>query len=424
MMLHRFLKSNIRLGRLSVVYSGGSVENYGDGTGSIVAVRLTRAGAVRIGVNPGLGVGEAYMAGDLTFDQGDIFELLTMVGRNFTLRPAVGRNLARRLWTWLVRNLQEINGRVEAQRNVHHHYGLSFDLYRRFLDADMQYSCAYFARPEMSLEEAQAAKKDHLAAKLRLRPGMHILDIGCGWGGLALTLAEDYGVKVHGVTLSTEQLAVAERRAKEQGLSDRVRFTLTDYRDLRGPFDRIVSVGMFEHVGAPNYRAFFEQVRDLLTPDGVAVIHSIGRMDPPAITAAFIRKYIFPGGSIPALSEVTAAVEDSGLWSTDIEILRLHYAETLRCWRERFLAERAAVALMYDERFCRMWEVYLAMSEISFRAGSHVVWQLQLAKRIDTLPITQDYMVDAEREAVRPPIAGREQARALEGRSEINRRTG
>jgi cyclopropane-fatty-acyl-phospholipid synthase len=272
----------------------------------------------------------------------------------------------------------------------------------------MQYSCAYFARPDMSLEEAQGAKKAHIAAKLRLAPGMSVLDIGCGWGGMALTLAEDYDVKVHGVTLSTEQLAVAERRARERGLEGRVRFTLTDYRDLRGPFDRIVSVGMFEHVGAPNYLAYFQQVRDLLTPDGIALIHSIGRIDPPAVTSPFIAKYIFPGGSIPALSEVTAAVEQSGLWTTDIEILRLHYAETLRCWRMRFLAQRDAVREMYDERFCRMWELYLGMSELSFRAGSHMVIQIQLARHVNAVPIVRDYMVDNERAAAKPAPARRQ----------------
>jgi cyclopropane-fatty-acyl-phospholipid synthase len=410
-MLHAILTKMVRFGRLSVAYAGGRVENYGDGSGPHVAVRLTAAGARRIGLNPGLGLGEAYLEGDLGFDQGDFFDLMALVGRNLTFRPEPSRSTwRRRLWTGLVRRVQEINSRAQARRNVHHHYDLSFELYRRFLDADMQYSCAYFARPDMSLEEAQAAKKAHIAAKLRLRPGMRVLDIGCGWGGLALTLAKDYGVQVHGVTLSTEQLAVAQRRAKEQGLGERVRFTLTDYRDLRGPFDRIVSVGMFEHVGAPNYHAFFEQVRDLLTEDGVALIHSIARADPPAVTAPFIRKYIFPGGSIPALSEVTAAVEDSGLWSTDIEILRLHYAETLRCWRERFAADRAAIALMYDERFCRMWEVYLAMSEISFRSGSHMVMQLQLARRVDALPITRDYMYEGEREAMAPAVERRSRA--------------
>ncbi|MBV9510649.1 MAG: class I SAM-dependent methyltransferase [Caulobacteraceae bacterium] len=411
MLLHKLLSTMMRRGRLAVVYAGGRVENYGDGSGPPVAVRLTKAGERRIALNPSLGLGEAYMDGDLSFDQGDFFELMAIAGRNLTFRPEPPRSsLVRRVLIALVRHMQEVNGRVAARENVHHHYDLSYELYSRFLDADMQYSCAYFAWPEMSLEEAQIAKKAHIAAKLALKPGMRVLDIGCGWGGLALTLAKDYGVQVCGVTLSTEQLAVAERRAAEAGLSERVHFSLTDYRDLKGPFDRIVSVGMFEHVGAPNYRAFFGQVRDLLTEDGVALIHSIARADPPAVTAPFIRKYIFPGGSIPALSEVTTAVEDTGLWPTDIELLRLHYAETLHCWRDRFVADRAAIAAMYDERFCRMWETYLAMSEISFRAGSHMVMQLQLAKRVDALPITRDYMYERERAALAAKIE--EHARA------------
>jgi cyclopropane-fatty-acyl-phospholipid synthase len=260
----------------------------------------------------------------------------------------------------------------------------------------MQYSCAYFAHPGMSLEAAQAAKKAHIAAKLDLRPGLRVLDIGCGWGGMGLTLARDYGVDVTGVSLSPEQVAIASRRAEESGLADRARFQLADYRDVPGSFDRIVSVGMFEHVGAPNYRTFFEKVGALLTDDGVALIHSIGCKDPPGLADRFIRKYIFPGGFIPALSLMTAAVEESGLWITDIEILRLHYAETLRQWRERFVANWGAVAEIYDERFCRMWEFYLAVSELSFRVAGHMVIQAQLTKQVDTLPITRGYMAEAE----------------------------
>jgi len=409
-MLQKLLNSSFKAGDLTVVYPDGKRLRYGDGTGPEVVVRITGRAIRRIGLSLSLGFGESYMDGDLSFERGDIFDLLDIGGRNLALRAPPGRHPFTGVITWIARHIQELNDRAGARRNVHHHYDLSYDLYRRFLDEDMQYSCAYFAQPEMSLEQAQAAKKAHIAAKLRLEPGMSVLDIGCGWGGLGLTLAEDYGVKVHGVTLSTEQLAVAERRAKERGLADRVRFTLTDYRDLRGPFDRIVSVGMFEHVGAPNYLAYFEQVRDLLTPDGIAVIHSIGRTDPPAVTSPFIAKYIFPGGSIPALSEVTTAVEQSGLWTTDIEILRLHYAETLRCWRMRFLAERDAVREMYDERFCRMWEIYLGMSELSFRSGSHMVLQIQLAKQLGAVPIVRDYMVDDERAAARP-VFQRRQAR-------------
>ena len=397
MLLHAMLERLVKVGRLSVVFGDGTVENYGDGSGPPVAARLTHAGARRIALDPELGIGEAYMDEDLVLDRGDIWDLLALLGRNFERRPFPKHTAFNRVKALVLRRLQQMNDRVAARRNVAHHYDLSADLYRRFLDADMQYSCAYFARGDMTLEEAQAAKKAHIAAKLRLTPGARVLDIGCGWGGLGLTLAGDYGARVTGVTLSTEQLAIANRRAQQAELAECAQFRLEDYRDVRGPFDRIVSVGMFEHVGAPNYRTFFERIADLLTDDGVALIHSIGRHEPPNVTNAFIRKYIFPGGSIPGLSEVTAAVEQAGLWITDIEILRLHYAETLRCWRERFMAQRPAIALLYDERFCRMWEFYLAVSELSFRAGDHMVFQLQLAKRVDALPITRDYMVDAER---------------------------
>ncbi|HEY5413059.1 MAG TPA: cyclopropane-fatty-acyl-phospholipid synthase family protein [Caulobacteraceae bacterium] len=295
-----------------------------------------------------------------------------------------------------MRHIRQANSRAAARRNVAHHYDLSTDLYRRFLDADMQYSCAYFSHPGMTLEEAQAAKKAHIAAKLDLRPGLRVLDIGCGWGGMALTLARDYGVDVTGITLSQEQLLIARQRASDTGLADRVRFELIDYRDVEGVFDRIVSVGMFEHVGVPNYAPFFERVAELLADDGVALVHSIGCKDPPGVSDPFIRKYIFPGGFIPSLSQVTPAIEPTGLWVTDIEVLRLHYAETLRHWRERFAAEREAIAAVYDERFCRMWEFYLAISELGFRAGSCMVMQMQLTKRVDVLPTARNYMVEVE----------------------------
>lgn len=398
MLLHSMLRDRIRVGRLAVVYADGSVENYGDGSGAPVAVRLTRAGARRILQDPGLGLGEAYMEGDLEFERGDVWALLELTGRNFDRGPR-RLSIVDRLKVAVLHRLQQMNDRPRARRNVAHHYDLSSDLYSRFLDEDMQYSCAYFARRDMSLEEAQSAKKAHLAAKLRLLPGHRVLDIGCGWGGLALTLAGDYGAQVTGVTLSAEQLAVAGQRAAERGLANQARFSMEDYRDVRGPFDRIVSVGMLEHVGEPNFPAYFERVAELLTDDGVALIHAIGRMDPPGVTNPFIAKYIFPGGYIPALSEVTAAVEAAGLWITDIEVLRLHYAETLRHWRERFMAGREAIALIYDERFCRMWEFYLSVSELSFRAGAHMNFQIQLTKRVDALPMTRNYMTDAERAA-------------------------
>jgi cyclopropane-fatty-acyl-phospholipid synthase len=244
----------------------------------------------------------------------------------------------------------------------------------------------------MTLEQAQAAKKAHIANKLRLEPGMTVLDIGCGWGGMALTLARDHGARVTGVTLSEEQLRVATARAAEAGLADRVTFRLQDYREVGGRFDRIVSVGMFEHVGVPHYRAYFDTVARLLAPEGVALIHTIGRASPPGATSPWIQKYIFPGGYVPALSEVMPPVERSGLWPTDVEVWRLHYAETLRCWQERFDANRDAVRALYDERFVRMWRFYLVASEMTFRAGRQCVFQVQLAHRQTAVPLTRAYL--------------------------------
>jgi cyclopropane-fatty-acyl-phospholipid synthase len=416
-LLHVLFAKTLRSGRLRVNYDDGVSESYGDGSGSPVVVRLTRRGALRIALHPELGLGEAYMDGDLTFEEGDLWDLLSLVGHNLPERKTGHAGALSRARDDIVRRLRQVNDRRAARRNVAHHYDLSNDLYRCFLDADMQYSCAYFAGPDMTLEAAQAAKKTHIAAKLRLDPGLRVLDIGCGWGGLGLTFARDYGAVVTGVTLSVQQLAVANARVEADRLAERANFLLRDYRDIEGPFDRIVSVGMFEHVGAPNYVTFFEKIRDLLTDDGVAVIHSIGRMETPGLTNAFIRKYIFPGGYIPALSQVMHAVEQAGLWVTDLEILRYHYAETLRCWRARFMADREAIASMYDERFCRMFEFYLASSELSFRTGTTMVMQLQLTRRADALPMTRDYMVDTERAAqarrgLIPAVARRKSTKA------------
>lgn len=395
-MIESLLSQLVRVGDLTVRLPGGRTVVAGDGSGPAVVVRVTGRGVRRIVAKPGLGVGEAYMEEDLVFEQGTIWDLLEVVGRSGGRIPKGPGSWTTKLKRRLKRRLQQGNARTAARRNVAHHYDLSNAFYRRWLDADLQYSCAYFQRPDMSLEEAQAAKKAHIAAKLALAPGQRVLDIGSGWGGLAMTLARDYGADVTGVTLSTEQLGLARERAAAAGLADRVRFELVDYRDVAGPFDRIVSVGMLEHVGAPNFRAYFQAVKRLLADDGVAVIHSIGRMEGPRVTNAFTHKYIFPGGYVPAISEIVAAAEDAGLWVTDIEVLRLHYAETLKEWRRRFLAD-PEIPTQYDARFRRMWEYYLASAEVGFRYGGHMNFQIQLTKRVDALPITRNYMADEAR---------------------------
>lgn len=392
--LQAVLEKVVREGDLTVKLPGGRTLRLGDGTGPQLVARITSAvWAARIAAKPGLAVGEAYMDGGLVLEQGAIDDFIDLIGANAKNKKQKKRS---KVGLWLRERMRERNARLQARKNVAHHYDLSDELYRRFLDADMQYSCAYFARPDMTLEEAQLAKKRHIAAKLAIRPGMTVLDIGCGWGGMAMTLAEETGAQVDGVTLSVEQLAVAKARAEARGLAGRARFSLTDYRDIAETYDRIVSVGMFEHVGRPNYQAYFDGVARLLKDDGVALIHAIGRPE-AGVTNAWIAKYIFPGGYSPALSEVMPAIERAGLIVTDVEILRLHYAETLRHWRARFAEHRAEIAQLYDERFCRMFEFYLGIAEQSFRARRQFVWQIQLAKRVDGLPITRDYMSDAER---------------------------
>ncbi len=395
MSFQSFLRELVRTGDLTVTLPGGRRLAFGDGGAphveATIADRLTLG---RIVARPSLGLAEAYMAGKLELTRGSMRDLLELALRHPAGDlPGPKPGPLARVWSALA---SEHNARRSARRNVHHHYDLSVDLYRAFLDQDLQYSCAYFERPDLDLEEAQLAKKRHIAAKLALEPGQKVLDIGCGWGGMALSLAAWAGVSVDGVTLSEEQLRIARERAEAAGLSHLARFSLTDYRDVEGPYDRIVSVGMFEHVGRPNYQAYFDKIARLLKPDGVAVIHSIGRADGPSTTDAFTAKYIFPGGYIPALSEVLPRVERARLWVTDIEILRLHYAETLRRWQERFAARRAEMRALYDERFCRMWEFYLAGAEMGFRYGDHMNFQLQLARRVDAVPITRGYMAAAE----------------------------
>ncbi|MDV6331334.1 cyclopropane-fatty-acyl-phospholipid synthase family protein [Asticcacaulis sp. 201] len=357
--------------------------------------------AFKIGAQPYLHFGEAYTDGKLTVEKGTLWGLIELIGINLPNAPKRGR-LAR--WLHGFRNWLPVHSPDTSRRNVAHHYDLSERLYRLFLDEDMQYSCAYFRCPQASLEDAQIAKKDHIADKLFLTPGQSVLDIGCGWGGMALHLARQAGVNVTGVTLSTEQLAVAEQRALEPSVNARVRFELCDYRLVSGLFDRIVSVGMFEHVGLAGFDGYFQTVADRLKPDGVALIHTIGRRGKTSGRSAWLDKYIFPGGYIPSLSEITDSVEKSGLFITDIESLRLHYAETLRHWRMRFEAHRAEIEALYDERFGRMWEFYLCFCELGFRYGDLMVFQIQLAKKIDTLPITRDYMMPQASARVAEPV--------------------
>lgn len=395
MMLDALLKRVIRHGLLTVISHDGKSRTYGteDGSGRHPVMRIhDRSVLMRAAIDPSLGFAEAYMDGRITVERGDVYDVCLVVVKNFELVGLSGIARLKSALRGLFRPLEQRNLARASRRNVAHHYDLSGALYDLFLDADRQYSCAYFARPDMTLEEAQAAKKAHIARKLRLEPGMRVLDIGSGWGGLALTLARDYGADVTGITLSTEQLAMARRRAEQAGLAERVKFELMDYRHVAERFDRVVSVGMFEHVGIGFYDTYFRKIREVLKPDGIAMVHTIGRAGPPGPTNSFIAKYIFPGGYTPALSEMMASVERSGLIGADVEILRLHYAETLKEWRRRFLDHREQAEALYDARFCRMWDLYLASCEASFRVGGQVVFQVQLGHDVASLPITRDYL--------------------------------
>lgn len=354
----------------------------------------------RLALRPSLALGEAYMDGKLTIEEGDVRTLLDILASNL---KGIERHPLRAIGAAAARLLLR-NPPSRAQANVHHHYDLSGRLYDLFLDRDRQYSCAYFPTGTETLEQAQSAKKLHLAAKLLLEPGQRVLDIGSGWGGMALELARLADVEVTGITLSGEQLAESRRRAAAEGLAGRVKFELQDYREVSGEFDRIVSVGMFEHVGPAHYRTFFGRLGGVLKRDGVAVVHSIGRRTPPGGSDPWISRYIFPGGYVPALSEVMHAVEKSGLWVTDIEILRLHYAETLHQWYVRFQRRRHEAHALYGERFCRMWEFYLAGCEMLFRRGDLMVFQMQLAHEKDAVPLTRDYIGEFERRGGRTTL--------------------
>jgi cyclopropane-fatty-acyl-phospholipid synthase len=358
-------------------------------------VRDPRAEA-RLLRDPELAFGELYMNGAIEVTQGTLLDAVQVALRNLAQEGEARWMTFLRNTRTALRAFEQRNNMFRARRNVAHHYDLDARLYDLFLDADRQYSCAYFEHPDATLDDAQLAKKRHIAAKLLIEDGQSVLDIGCGWGGMGLYLARLCGARVTGVTLSDEQLAIARRRAAESGLANPPDFRLQDYRDVPERYDRIVSVGMFEHVGLGYYDVFFRKVASLLRDDGVALLHTIGRPDMPCATNPFIAKYIFPGGHLPTLSEVTPCIERAGLMITDIEVLRLHYAETLKAWRERFNAHREEIARIYDERFCRMWEFYLVGSEATFRLGQSVVFQIQLTKRVDSVPITRDYIGEAE----------------------------
>jgi cyclopropane-fatty-acyl-phospholipid synthase len=401
MLFEKLLSELVVSGDLTVTDWLGISRHFGDGTGSPVHIKITSASTARgIAMDPDLRLGEAYMDGTLQLVHGTIYDLLAVAmqnmwhGRMGSLHKMTGRMRK------LLRRIHQRNPVGKAKDNVAHHYDLSGKLYELFLDVDRQYSCAYFETPKSSLEEAQLAKKRHLAAKLQISPGMKVLDIGSGWGGLGLYLAEVCGADVTGVTLSEEQHKLSNERVQQRGLSNSVRFLLSDYRHLNGEFDRVVSVGMFEHVGVGHYGEFFGKCQQLLKPDGAMVLHSINRSDGPGFTSAWIRKYIFPGGYIPALSEVLPHMERAGLYVTDIEILRLHYAETLRHWAMRFADSRERAKAIYDERFCRMWEFYLAASECAFRHGGMNNFQIQSCRNQNVLPLTRNY-VQAEEEKLK-----------------------
>ena len=395
-LLSIFLRRFIRRGSLTVTTVAGRQFKFGDGGGPPLAVRFTTKKAQRaVLFNPELRLGEAYMDGTFVIEQGSIADVLALLFRQERLTVPTWAQ-PWRFGRYLIRRIHQFNPRSRSRRNVAHHYDLDGRLYTLFLDADQQYSCAYFETPDQSLDDAQLAKKRHLAAKLRVESGAAVLDIGCGWGGLALYLAEIAGARITGITLSQEQYARAQQRAVERGRAQDAIFRLEDYRDVAGHFDRIVSVGMFEHVGVGFYDTYFRHCAQLLDQDGVFLLHTIGRSGAPGVTNPWIAKYIFPGGYIPALSEVLPAIQRAQLVVTDVEILQLHYAETLKAWRDRFIAHREEVERLYDARFVRMWEFYLASSEMAFRESDMVVFQIQMTKRKGIVPQTRDYITREE----------------------------
>ncbi len=405
----------VRRGNLTIIDAAGAAHNFGDGTGKQVQIRLaSKAVERKLTFNPSFYLGETYMDGGLIVEHGSLRDLLELLLVNLRRRWPTSLKFLEYFRT-LSRRFHQYNPASRAKRNVAHHYNLDGALYELFLDKGRHYSCAYYENPNATLEEAQSAKLRHIAAKLDLRDGHNVLDIGSGWGGLGIYLASLGKISVTGLTLSEEQLAQSRLNADAAGLSSSVEFVLEDYRQFDArkkvrKFDRIVSVGMFEHVGVSHYEEYFSVLADNLAEDGVALLHSIGRFDGPGSTNPWLAKYIFPGGYAPALSEVIPIIERQGLYITDIEILRHHYAQTLQAWQTRFQANRAQAAALYDERFCRMWEFYLAASEMSFLHQDLMVFQIQISNSPNTLPITRDYMSKWESEQRRSEIPKSESA--------------
>ena len=397
-----FLARRVKRGQLTVVHADGKSVTHGtpDPAFPDVTIRFTDKGAANYIVrNPALGAAEAFMDGRLVVERGDIRDLVNLLTSNDPWEAganALVPSTPLRIMQAVTHRLDRVNMARRSKKNVAHHYDLSDRLYDLFLDADRQYSCAYFTDPANSLEQAQGDKKAHIAAKLALKPGMRVLDIGCGWGGMALYLHQKTGAEVLGVTLSEEQIKVARQRAADAGVADKVKFELIDYRSVTGRFDRIVSVGMFEHVGPAHYKTFFAKCRDLMTEDGVMLMHTIGRMGAPGVTDDFTLKYIFPGGYNPALSEIVRGYEGLRMFPTDIEVLRVHYALTLDHWYDRTVAAKDAIIDLYDDRFYRMWLFYLAGAGASFRHGGLCNYQVQLSRSRFELPLTRDYIAERE----------------------------
>ena len=392
-MLFYFLKKIPFKGKIDIIDCKNKTHSFGQSI-PYVKIKLTNKSIERkIFLNPALFVGEAYMAKELIIEEGTIENFIKIITTSFD--DVLSKHWLQKFLyniSTIFRSLQQLNYPIKSKKNVAHHYDLNEELYRLFLDKDMQYSCGYFYNDNISLDQAQIDKKNHIIKKLNIKENMSVLDIGCGWGGLSLQIAKDTGAKVKGITLSENQLATAKKRADGEGLTDKVEFVLQDYRHENNHYDRIISVGMFEHVGVKHFSEFFSKTYSLLKDKGVFLLHTIGQQNKPCATDPWIRKYIFPGGYIPSLSEILKVCEKQNIKISDIEILRLHYAQTLKHWYLNILKNRDRIIEMFDERFFRMWEYYLLTSQYSFINMGNVVFQIQISKNINNLPLTRDYM--------------------------------